>query len=87
MSKLKRFECNAWRNFDYCVVCSEIDKNIIQKYDKMIDVTVIPNTIEIEYYQPQSDKIPYNLAFMGACRNSRIQLGLLRFETAGKAIW
>jgi len=64
MIRLRRFELQAARKFDCCMVCSENDRNLLVNSTKKGSVIVIPNAVDTDYYFPSrpaanADKIVF----------------------------
>ncbi|MGQ9617709.1 MAG: glycosyltransferase family 4 protein [Candidatus Aminicenantia bacterium] len=50
--RLKRYELKVIKNFEACLVCSEVDRKLVKRYLD-VEPIVIPNTIDINYFYPK----------------------------------
>ena len=65
--KLKREETNAWRWFDGVSVTSERDGAILRELSPKTKLSVVPNGVDIELFQPATtEPEPDSLLFFGA---------------------
>ena len=48
--RLKKYELDVIRDFELCVVCSDIDKNILENYLSGKKIAAIPNTVDTGYF-------------------------------------
>lgn len=64
--KMRRFETSCWKIFDQCLVCSEIDKEIILDRLPETDVKIVPNGVDIAFFSPrQIKREPHSLVYTG----------------------
>lgn len=52
--KLEQFQKKIWRRFDCCIVCSSLDKKIIEEKAKKINIHVINNGVDTDYFNQNS---------------------------------
>ncbi|MCD6162707.1 MAG: glycosyltransferase [candidate division Zixibacteria bacterium] len=64
--KLKRHEALSGKYIKYHTTCSEEDKTILAKHCPDANIAVVPNGVDIEYFQPDNDLVEKNsLVFAG----------------------
>lgn len=64
--KTKKREKSVYKKFDYCIVVTERDKEILDSYLGESNIRVIPNGVDISYFKPISVKEVYpSLIFIG----------------------
>ena len=49
--RLKRYELKIIQKFDRCLVCSEVDQKTIERFLPNSNVTVIPNSVDTQYFK------------------------------------
>ena len=78
--KLKREETSAWRWFDAVSVTSERDGAILRQLAPSTNVSVVPNGVDVELFQPTgTSPEPDSLLFFGAMNYYPNQDGLTFF--------
>ena len=63
--KLGNYERRVCRHADRVVVCSQADRLALERLVPELPVSVIPNGVDIDYYQPEDVEIPNRLVFTG----------------------
>ncbi len=64
--KMRIYESREWKKFDKCIVVSDKDRSAIEKRTKKQSIIVVPNGVDIEYFQPKKkDEIPNSLIYTG----------------------
>lgn len=64
--RLRRYEANTAKAFSLHVTCSHLDSERLREVNADVDVEVIPNGVDTEYYLPANlDAEPATLMFMG----------------------
>lgn len=58
--KFERFQRKMWNSFDSCIVCSAVDKKIIEEKSKNTNIFVINNGVDSRYFQPDSYPVNQN---------------------------
>lgn len=67
MLKWRNYEATAYVHFDKCSVVSEVDKNTILNLNSEINIEVIPNGVDADYFKPLNAKKIYpSLVFTGS---------------------
>lgn len=72
--KFKYYEAAILAKFAKCHVVSEIDKNFLLKLNPKIDVEVIPNGVDIDYFRPfksLANKSDFSIVFTGSWYNEK----------------
>lgn len=67
-SRLKSYETRMFRRADKVLVCSDTEKESLAALDATLDVTVIPNGVDCDYFAPVDTDpadLPPNLVFVG----------------------
>ena len=64
--KLKSYEKKVCKLFQLNIVCSELDKKRLQKTNPSLNVQVVPNGVDLEYFKPKKHELENNsLLFVG----------------------
>jgi sugar transferase (PEP-CTERM/EpsH1 system associated) len=50
--RFRRFEQEAWRDVDGCLVCSEREAEVLHAREQELPVTVVPNGVDIDHFRP-----------------------------------
>ena len=65
--KLLRYEKKACPQYDIHLTCSTLDSDRLRDIDPSLNVTEIPNGVDIDYFYPQpKNEVKYNLIFAGS---------------------
>lgn len=64
--KTKKREKVRYKKFDYCIVVTQHDKDILDSYSRDLNITVIPNGVDLSYFKPMDVKEIFpSLIFVG----------------------
>lgn len=64
--KFRSLQKRMWPKFDYCVVCSEVDKKIVELVTGKGKVIIINNGVDLDYFSPSNSQIkPNTLVYTG----------------------
>jgi len=84
-SKLKKYEKRFCPKFDYNIAVSELDKKVLKKTVGNINIAVVPNGVDTNYFQPYRKNIKNNtLIFCGRLNAYPNEKGLIYFC---KKVW
>jgi glycosyltransferase involved in cell wall biosynthesis len=65
--RLKRFEGQAARRFDHCIMVSEQDCATMRELYGVTSTTAIPTGVDVDYFQPREAEAPgHHLVFTGS---------------------
>jgi polysaccharide biosynthesis protein PslH len=69
--KAKNYEITVYRNFNYCIMITDNDKDILNSYSKFDNLLVIPNGVDLNYFHniDTNDIFP-SLIYVGNMENS-----------------
>ncbi len=70
--RLERYEMKIVPPFHACIVCSDIDRDKILNMRLSANPWIIPNGVDIEYFQPgePEDESPHDILFLGNMKYS-----------------
>lgn len=64
--KTRKREKTRYKKFDYCIVVTQRDKDILDLYSRDLNVSIIPNGIDFSYFKPVKVKENFpSLIFVG----------------------
>jgi polysaccharide biosynthesis protein PslH len=65
--KTRAYERNTMKGFDWLLACSEVDKARLQRLDNSVSCLVVPNGVDVGYFQPSqpSAGATQDLLFVG----------------------
>ena len=64
--KMRHYEHKVWPSFDRCIVVSESDRAEMHSRIKNLDIEVVANGVDTEYFSPRNAKEkPLSLVYMG----------------------
>jgi glycosyltransferase involved in cell wall biosynthesis len=55
VGRVRKFEAREYRRFSHVVVVSEADRTALLEVDPSLDITVIPNGVDVEFFAPDPD--------------------------------
>jgi len=58
--KLERFQKRIWEKFDSCIVCSALDKKIMEEKTGKLNISVINNGVDTNYFKRNSYPVSKN---------------------------
>lgn len=58
--KFERLQKKIWKTFNYCIACSLLDKKLMEEKVKGINVCVVNNGVDSQYFSPDSYQIEKN---------------------------
>jgi len=65
-ARVRRFEQSAWKRVDGCLVTSERELEIVRRHAPEIAAAVVPNGVDLEYFQATDRPIePFSAVFNG----------------------
>lgn len=65
-ARFRAFEQRAWTAVDGCLVTSERDAETINRQAPGLDLAVVPNSVDLDYFQPAAEEPdPYTVVFNG----------------------
>ena len=64
LKRLNKYEQKVFRNFDYCTIISEQDREQLP-FDQRNDVTIVRNGVELEDFTPSTGSKPVDVLFAG----------------------
>lgn len=73
-------ESIIYKSFDTCIVVTHRDKLLLQRYLPDVDISIIPNGVDFDYFKPMSiEKEHWSLIFVGSMNQLTNIDGVLRF--------
>jgi polysaccharide biosynthesis protein PslH len=67
VGRVRKFEASEYRRFSHVVVVSESDRAALLEVDPSLDITVIPNGVDVEFFapDPKATVDPHRIVFTG----------------------
>jgi glycosyltransferase involved in cell wall biosynthesis len=68
-AKLRAYEKRVLGDFNLHITCSKLDSDRLRLIDSTVDITEIPNGVDIDFFRPgNTEKVPNSLVFAGGLR-------------------